>query len=264
MSGLKGYYSLIQYCPDLSRAEAANVGVLLFAPEAQFVAARTTTNNDRIRRFFGQGSFDPQRLSAAKQAIEERLKVEHDQFQTLEDLQRFIATRGGALLITKPRPVKLREPHEDLERLFAQLVGRREVSARRPPPVPLLHQAFRSPELAPRMTFGLRVTIPIVGRPLAIPYAYRNSAIQLVRPQHFAPAKAKDVGMRLALEGDLLHKHPEDNLERRLIVVPVFEQLNETSELRHVLDDLFHTYAVRVVWPEQVEDFTKEVAATAQ
>ena len=30
MSGRQGYYSLIQFCPDRFRSEAANVGVLVF------------------------------------------------------------------------------------------------------------------------------------------------------------------------------------------------------------------------------------------
>lgn len=38
---MKGYYSIIQYCPDLSRFEAANVGVLLFCPERAFLKALT-------------------------------------------------------------------------------------------------------------------------------------------------------------------------------------------------------------------------------
>ena len=36
-----GYYSVIQYCPDRSRLEAANVGVLLFVPAGGYLRART-------------------------------------------------------------------------------------------------------------------------------------------------------------------------------------------------------------------------------
>jgi len=33
MTAHKGYYSVVQYCRDRSRLEAANTGVLLFCPE---------------------------------------------------------------------------------------------------------------------------------------------------------------------------------------------------------------------------------------
>ena len=37
MNSKRGYYSLIQFCPEPSRAEAVNLGVLLFCPEAGFI-----------------------------------------------------------------------------------------------------------------------------------------------------------------------------------------------------------------------------------
>ena len=60
---IKGYYSIIQYCPDLSRLEAANIGVLLFCPEVRFIRAKTSAGNDRIRRFFGTDILDKERLA---------------------------------------------------------------------------------------------------------------------------------------------------------------------------------------------------------
>ena len=40
MESAKGYYCLIQYCPDLARLEAANIGVILFCPERGFIRAK--------------------------------------------------------------------------------------------------------------------------------------------------------------------------------------------------------------------------------
>ena len=117
MNPTKGYYSLIQYCPDHSRLEAANVGVLLFCPETRFIDACVARNNQRIVKFFGRGSFDPGRLDAAKQAVVTRLHVEAGTFGALSDLDRFIKTRGNEILITPPRPMKVRVPEEDLARL---------------------------------------------------------------------------------------------------------------------------------------------------
>jgi hypothetical protein len=97
MNPSKGYYSLIQYCPDLSRLEAANVGVVLFCPERHFIRARTTNSVQRIRRFFGSEDRDWGQIRQARTAIEERLAVEADRFRTLQDLEQFIATRGNEI-----------------------------------------------------------------------------------------------------------------------------------------------------------------------
>lgn len=37
MNTSKGYYSLVQYCPDRSRMESANLGVVLFCPDLDFL-----------------------------------------------------------------------------------------------------------------------------------------------------------------------------------------------------------------------------------
>lgn len=123
MAGHNGYYSLIQYCPDASRAEAANVGVLLFCPDLRYIDAKVSRGNDRIARFFHRGTFDAERINAAKQAIVSRLEVERDAFRTLDDLQRFIDTRANEIIVTTPRPVKVRDAAEDLTRLFSELVA---------------------------------------------------------------------------------------------------------------------------------------------
>jgi len=121
MGATRGYYSLIQYCPDLSKAESVNVGVLLFCPEAKFIDARTSSENSRVRKFFGPGTFDPVRLQAAKKAIEARLRVCRDDFRTVEDLNHFIDTRANELLITPPRPMKVLNPEAALDALFKEL-----------------------------------------------------------------------------------------------------------------------------------------------
>jgi hypothetical protein len=42
-----GYYSIIQFCPELSQLEALNVGVVLFCPEKKF---RNGKNDFRPRK----------------------------------------------------------------------------------------------------------------------------------------------------------------------------------------------------------------------
>jgi Protein of unknown function (DUF3037) len=119
----KGYYSIIQYCPDLGRLEAANIGVLLFCPEKHFLKAITTPNNSRIIRFFGSEGRDWIRINEFKKGLEDRIAIEALSINTLDDLQRFIDSRANLLQITPPRPMRVNEPNKDLEDLFTELVG---------------------------------------------------------------------------------------------------------------------------------------------
>lgn len=119
----KGYYSIIQYCPDLGRLEAANVGVLLFCPERQFLKAITVRTNARIRQFFGAEGHDWERINSYRQGIVERIEREGRDLSTLDDLQRFIAQRANLIQITPPRSMKVLDPETDLRTLFDEFFG---------------------------------------------------------------------------------------------------------------------------------------------
>lgn len=261
MSASKGYYSVIQYCPDRSRMEAANVGVMLLCPEIGFVGARTTDGNDRISHFFGRDSFDAQRVNAAKQAIEKRLEVDRESFRTPEDMVRFIDTRGNDILLTSPRPVKVTDPASDLDELFDELVGGRARRQRGQPEIPALDEAFRRPSLKDRVKFNVEVVVPVVELTLKVPYTYRNGVLNLVKPQRFGADehRATDVAMRLAFNGDRLRLATEDGDERKLIVVAAFDTSADTSNLRTRIDNVLGCYEIRVVHEDQIESFVAEV-----
>lgn len=123
MKPSKGYYCLIQYCPDLGRLEAANVGVLLFSPEPHFIKALTSRNNQRIIRFFGSEGHDWSRIDAFKKGLEDRIGIEGPEIRTVEQLERFIGQRANLLQITPPRPMKVIDPETDLEELFKEFIG---------------------------------------------------------------------------------------------------------------------------------------------
>lgn len=266
MKPRRGYYSLIQYCPDPSRAESANVGVLLFCPEAAFIDARTAAGNDRIRRFFGDHPFDKRQINAAKRAIEERLKVDGARFRTIEDLQRFIDTRGNQIILTPPRPVKVFDPKQDLDQLFGELVGgraRREHGAT--PLLPELDRVFRTPALANRISFDQEVDIPIIRRTMRVPYAYRNGILNYVKPEVFGADTGRSARLVewLAIEGDLIAKHPTEEGQRKLIVVASVAPAANRASLLAMMHSLWQTYSVRLVRDDEVVEFGREVAAQA-
>ncbi len=85
MSFAKGYYSIIQYCPDPSRLEAVNIGVTLFSPDLHFLKTRFGRSRTRISHLFGKQDWEFVHLQ--RTAIEARLAKEQEAFASLEDFQ---------------------------------------------------------------------------------------------------------------------------------------------------------------------------------
>ncbi len=261
----RGYYSLIQHCPNRSRLESANVGVVLFSPTKDYLGARLSQGNDRLRRFFKGEQLDLNAVNAAKRAIFERLRVGRESFQTLDDLQQFVDTRANSLLLTPPRAVKVVDGDQDLNRLFDELVGGRAKRADVPAHVREVERIFRAPELTNRIRFDTEVRVPVIGRKLTIPYAYQNGALNLVKPVifHSHETKAENTAMRLSVEGDLIARHGlEDGRQAQLILIPEFSPGLSTEASQGLLQ-LFGQYKVRTVRRSELAAFAQEVRDTA-
>lgn len=265
MSATKGYYSVIQYCPDRSRMEAANIGVLLLCPDLAFVKARTAAGNDRIRRFFRGQPIDLHRVNAAKRAIERRVELERETFRSPDDLVRFMDTRGNDILLTPPRPMRVADPDTELTSLFDELVGGRARRERREPEMPALDRVFRRPSLEGRVLLDQEVSIPVLRRPLKIPYAFRNGILNLVKPQRFPAeeSRATSAAMRLASEGELLHRYPQDDEHRRLVIVAAFEAVGPACDLAERVGSVLEEFHVRLVHEREIDDFAREVEREA-
>ena len=122
MEPRRGYYSLIQYCPDFARAESVNVGVILLAPEHHFLAAKTTGTNRRARILFGHEHVDAKRLDFAKASIEKRLKTDREHLSRIDNFRDYAARQANELVITPPRFIKVTEPAKQLMELFEEFV----------------------------------------------------------------------------------------------------------------------------------------------
>jgi hypothetical protein len=122
MEPQRGYYSLVQFCPDASRLETVNVGVVLYCPGIAFLDVQLTTSDERVAQMFGSDAFRPASLEAAKRALASRLRSEKYRPRSLEDFQHFIDTRGNDLILTQHRPVKVVQPAAELADLFRRLV----------------------------------------------------------------------------------------------------------------------------------------------
>lgn len=227
----KGYYSLIQYCPDPSRLEAANVGVLLFCPALRFVKARLSENNRRIDKFFGHQDWELVR--AQKQAVVERLIVDAAHFRTLEDLQDYAGRRANEIQLSPARPVKVRHAETELEDLFQRLVGDHEHRERGHRARTLFREAAAKAGIEPMLKKDVRVTVPTIGREMTAPYGYQNGRFNLIEPERFDAPDSETIfsrAYRWAVEGQLLYEssHPEIG-SLQLAVVGQFGEGSQTE-----------------------------------
>src|ERR1700743_2405554 len=103
MNQHKSYYSLIQFCPDPSRLEGINLGVLVYSPDHRRLAFRLTESNQRIRKFFGQQDWNF--IDRMRESLRSRLQSE--KFETVADLESFIAKRANVIQLTPVRPLKI-------------------------------------------------------------------------------------------------------------------------------------------------------------
>lgn len=266
MSPSKGYYSLIQYCPDLMLGEVANVGVLLFCPERGFLKAVTIGNNSRIIRIFGSEGHDWDRINTLKKGLEERLSRQASEMRTPEDLQQFIATRANLFQVTTPRPMKVINPEEDLEALFLQVFG-----------VPVKREAKKSfrkfvgerllrPGLESKVIQDIKVTVPALGKNVDIPYGYQNGRFNLINPVRFEAADPEQSAInacKYAVEGKSLFDHPDpDYGDLQLLIVGKFRPKDDETPKR--VKRVFEDFGVRLFRVDQLNQLADEIRRTGK
>jgi len=262
----KGYYCIIQFCPDLGRLEAANIGVLLFCPSLGFLEARTSRDNSRIRHFFGDEGHDWVRINSFKQGIEERLEVEREGIRSLEALEAFIARRANLIQISPPRPMKVHDPKQDLDQLFVDLVGGQARTQRGPSFKQFLRKKFTSAGLDQKIQKDIRIKVPISERQIEIPYGFQNGRYNLIQIAGFQatnPEHAKTTACRYAVEGESLYEHPDPRLGRlQLILVGKFgsQQSDNRSGVKRILE----AHHVRLYSATEVDRLVDEIKLTAK
>lgn len=269
MESSKGYYCLIQYCPDLARLEAANVGVILFCPELGFIRAKIAQGNDRIRRFFGSEDNDWTQINAIKNAIVNRLEVTGKDFKTIDDLTTFISTRANEVQLTTPRPLKVSAPAKDLDDLFEELVGGRSnhpLKYSAPPVEKALERTFRDSGVEEFIRRDVTVTVPAFHKSLTVPYSFKNGRFNLIQPVRFHQTqelRVLDLACRHAVEGRSLYEHPDEKLgELKLIVVGSFEP--ESGEFKDVVSNILRENKVALHSIEDVQGLVDEIKTTGK
>lgn len=265
----KGYYSLVQYCPDRFRAETVNVGLVLLCLEPHAVRVRMTGNYGRVRKLFDIAKAESKNLRLSLSSFANRISKSTSDFLTSEDLAAFAASRANDLHLTEPRLTKVDNLDADFDRLFMQLVEQHssatlaEVSPAEVLP-PVLNDVFFRLQKEKKIWDPGTIIVPIFKRKLAIPYAFQNGVLNYVKPHAFPSSKhAETQAATLAINGDLLQKHLENGEKRRLIVVSTQETSDQAREINEHIEPLFNEYGVRLIRPQSVEDFAREVEQSA-
>lgn len=262
MSTARGYYSILRYIPDLERGEGANIGVVLFCPPLKFLKARTARGNDRVRRFFRSSELDLRRINAFKEAFEERVSIEAERIETLEDFRTFIGTRANQLRLSEPRPMKVLDPEETLSELFDELVGGRlrgegavEAQLRWQ-----FEELLQQRGVAEKVQRGVRVRLPLMDREVNFPYMFRNGRPNLIKAEAFEAEVKRNIDRAsvLAVEAVELRDAPE---HYKLNVLASFKPGdNESSE--HIRE-LLSKFEVSVHADQEVENLVRLIEETA-
>lgn len=227
MEPVKGYYSLIQYCPDESRLEALNIGVVVFCPELGAVRARFAESpHIRIKKLFGP--VDRAVFESHVDAITERLKTGEKEFLTRDDFAQFAATRSNAIAFTVPRFVKIYDVELTAASLFDRLVGESRRITRAHQVAGKFRRILRAQGVLPFVRSDVEVAIPQLGKKLRASYGYQNGRYNLIQPEQFGLSDDEQVvqkASRIAVEGGFLHDDPDPALgELQLVVVAEFRE----------------------------------------
>lgn len=269
MNATKGYFSLVQYSPDVARQEVANVGVVLFCPNPHFIKAKVSDSIARIRRFFGNDVAGYQQLNAMKAALVSRIDIENAEFTNLEALQQFVATRGNNILLTQPKPVTVLDPERDLVALYEELVADPKKALTILTKIPLrkrLNDVLMDPAVKPYIRTNLCIEAPATKEMLRIPYAFQNERFNLIRPtefKHQSEASVRTAACKQAVEGLTLfnHKHATYG-DLQLLVVADFTNAPQGSP--DLVRSIFEESNVRLFSPDGLDALRQEILSHAK
>ena len=262
MPTTRAAYSVVQYVPDPGRAEAANAGVVLFVPQANWLRLKPSPTLERVKGFFHPKPADLKRIASALEGLRYRLEVA-EKLATEHDLARFASSRPDAVGLTPPRLVMVDDPATKLDALYAELVGDPDLKAgvptRRPVPSRLA-DAFNRLEMVGKLWHPGPIAVPAVRRKFPVDAAYQNGVTNYIRSESLAVGKWADKLEKLGFNGRFIAERPIEGHKGKLVVVssdPRGE--NAENDSREALE----ACGVRFVPFAEVADYAAEVEATA-
>jgi len=263
-----GYYSLIQYCPDRSRLEAANIGVLLFVPALNFMQARIASGNDRIRRFFHDEVGDLAQINLMKRMLAHRIDDEAKEVRTVDELKHLLTRFANELVFSAIRPIRVENPTLELTQLFEELVGGGRARKDNSSDVDLDHLLrthLETAEFSKKVYRNTKVRVPILGEELTANYSFQNGRLNLIQTKEFNQHRFSDVmreAMKAAVDGHLLYKHPDPTVgERQLVIVGEFGPT--AQEQQDKLEQMLADHEVTLYSAQTLNRLVQRIRETA-
>ncbi len=261
MSANKGWFSIIQFCPDPNRLESANIGVLLFCPSLDFLDVRIASDNERIKTFFGSQGFHLKLIDSFKKGLQERIHKEHKNIVDHEQLLDFVDRRANEIRISTPRSIRVTEPAKQLDELFSELVG--ESVQREARVKDRLADTLEQPLLASKLHKSVPITVPIDGRQLNIPYAFQNGRFNLITPVRFQSENPLQTAYRYAVEGDSIYETEHEQFGKlKLIVVGSFR--SKSDENRPIVNRVLESHHVKLYGTDEMDKLVQEIVTTGK
>lgn len=257
----KGWFSVVQFCPDPNRLESANIGVLLFCPALDFLDVRIASNNRRIIKFFGSKDFDLTLVNSFKKGLAERLRKEHKNIVDHEQLLDFVDRRANQIRISPPRSIRITEPEKQLDELFAEFVG--GITHREPAVRDRLAQTLEQPSIERKLYRSIPITVPIDGRQLDVPYAFQNGRFNLIQPVRFQSDNPLQTAYRYAVEGGSIYETEHDEFGKmKLLVVGTFR--SQSDENKQVVNRILESHHVSLYSMDEIDQLVHEILTTGK
>lgn len=267
MSLHKGYYSILQYCPDPARREAANIGVALLCPGQAFFNARVGTGNQRVTHFFDKSQYDITRLNEYKKGLVDRLNRTHE-VTDKESFAQFAAMQVNAVTMTSPQFCRVEGLADDvLENLFLELVGEPSSKKSGGGLRKRLRNAFESEGLLGSIVKeDVEIMIPAFDREAKFPFAWQNGVLNVIEPVSFMSAdqtSLEQTACRRAIEGlSLQRQEDKDYGQCALNVVGQFQP--QDQQARSVVKRILGESNVELIESGSIEKYVRKIKETGK
>ena len=263
----RGYYSILQFCPEPARFEAANIGVALLCPDQHFFRAKIGSGNQRVTRFFDRSQYDIERLNAYKHGLIERLN-RGEEVCDRESFAQFAAMQVNAIVMTQPQFCRVEQEAEAaLDKLFDELVGETKRKRRKGGLKQRLRKAFQDAGVLDSLVQeNVEIKVPAFGRTQKFPFAWRNGVVNLVDPVQFTaadPTCLEQTACRHAIEGQSLRRHPDKRLGQcELNVIGQFQA--EDQHGRDIVNRIFGESEVELIEASSIQSYVEKIQKTGK
>ena len=254
----KGYFSIIQFSPDIARCEAINIGIILFSEELDFFEIKTTENLTRAKSLIFPSSKikSMEFLKTAKLSFCELVKRQKNELIKLPEFEKFVKTRAHEIRLTSPKSIRISDPEKELQELFSTMVIDLPKNMEKSDKIifPELDRQLRMPNIANKIKFEYTINLPITDQTFTAPYAYLNGCTNFIKPQRIINFNSAE---RLAAQGEIIQKKKLG----KLIVIPKVD-MNETNATDRICD-LFNIFEIQYYKIDQIDKLIQKIETEA-